>query len=37
MSVSGPDPEFNFISRWQLATGPEMVWDALVDFRSWPD
>lgn len=36
MSRSGPDPEFDFISRWQLSTPPETVWDALVDFHSWP-
>ena len=36
MSRSGPDPEFDFVSRWQLATGPGTVWDALVDFHSWP-
>ncbi|MBK5233925.1 MAG: SRPBCC family protein [Thermoleophilia bacterium] len=37
MTKSGPDPAFDFTSRWQLSTGLETVWDALVDFKTWPD
>ncbi|MGK2954890.1 MAG: SRPBCC family protein [Solirubrobacterales bacterium] len=27
---------FDFNSRWQLSVGLETVWDALIDFQSWP-
>src|SRR6188768_3380310 len=37
MSSSGSDPAFDFTSRWQLSTGLEQVWDALVDFKTWPE
>ena len=37
MSTTGSDPAFDFTSRWQLSTGPETVWDALVDFKTWPE
>lgn len=37
MSNRGLGPaSFDFVSRWQLAVGLETVWDALVDFQSWP-
>jgi len=36
MSGSGPDPEFDFTSSWQLSTGLETVWETLIDFHSWP-
>ena len=28
---------FDFISRWQLETDRESVWEALVEFRQWPE
>ena len=37
---SGQDSDpasFDFLSRWQLATSLETVWDALIDFKSWPE
>lgn len=37
MSRPGTDPAFDFTSRWQLATDLETVWNALVDFGTWPD
>jgi uncharacterized protein YndB with AHSA1/START domain len=37
MVRSGSDPEFDFISKWQLSTDRETVWQALVDFQSWPE
>ncbi len=37
MSLSGPDPAFEFTSRWQLSVDLETVWDALVDFKAWPE
>ena len=37
MSITGSDPAFDFTSRWQLSAGLETVWDALVDFKRWPD
>jgi hypothetical protein len=37
MTESGRDPAFDFTSRWQLSTGLEAVWDALVDYRTWPE
>jgi uncharacterized protein YndB with AHSA1/START domain len=37
-SGQGSDPAtFDFISRWQLATPLESVWDALIDFERWPE
>lgn len=32
------DPaRFDFVSRWQLSADRVSVWDALIDFQSWPD
>jgi uncharacterized protein YndB with AHSA1/START domain len=28
---------FNFVSSWALETSRKTVWDALFDFRSWPE
>lgn len=36
MSAAGSDPAFDFISGWQLSASLESVWEALVDFHSWP-
>jgi len=37
---SGQDSDpasFDFLSRWQLSVPLETVWDALIDFNSWPE
>lgn len=36
--ATGPTEQarYDFISRWQLQTGRESVWEALVEFHDWP-
>lgn len=34
---AGPPGSFHFLSRWQVRADRRRVWDALVDFRRWPE
>jgi hypothetical protein len=36
VSAGDDSASFAFVSRWELATGREPVWEALVDFNRWP-
>ena len=36
MSFGDDSAAFKFVSRWELSSGREQVWDALVDFNNWP-